>query len=95
MAEENATREDNNEAPISLDRYTFKSLILDVITRWNSTLAMITRALDSKDAIDRLCNDERREKCAIFRRYKMAPDDWQVLSVVAEWLKVSAPLYIH
>jgi hypothetical protein len=88
LAEENATREDNNERPIPLDRNHIKNLILDVQTRWNSTLAMITRALDLQEAVDRLCNDEKRIKCAIFRRYKLSQEDWQILRTVAEWLKV-------
>lgn len=88
LAEENAMREDNNMPPITLDRFFIKNLILDVRTRWNSTLAMITRALESREAIDRICTDERRSKCAIFHRYRMSSDDWKVLGVVAEWLKV-------
>jgi hypothetical protein len=75
LAEENATREDNNLPAISLDHFIIKNLILDVQTRWNSTLVMILQALESRQAIDRICTDERRTKCGIFHRYEMSPDD--------------------
>jgi hypothetical protein len=66
LAELNAAREDNNERPINVDRSAIKNLILDVTTRWNTTLAMLLRALEHRNAIDRICTDTKRPKCAIF-----------------------------
>jgi hypothetical protein len=88
LAELNASREEDNEPPININQAYIKNLILDVKTRWNSTLAMLMRALEYRDAIDRLCTDTRRSKCAIFHRYGLSEEDWKVLAVVAEWLKV-------
>jgi hypothetical protein len=88
LAEVNASREDNNERPINIDREAIKNLILDVKTRWNTTLAMLLRALEHRDSIDRICTDSRRPKCAIFHKYELSEDDWRVLAVLAEWLKV-------
>ena len=49
---------------------------------------MINRALELQVAIDKLRSDKKRIKCKIFRRYLMTSDDWQILRVVSEWLKV-------
>ncbi|KAE9383794.1 hypothetical protein BT96DRAFT_769688, partial [Gymnopus androsaceus JB14] len=56
-------------------------VIRDVRTRWNSTYAMIQRALKLRLAIDEWVFGEERELL-------LTPDQWDMLSKLGDLLKV-------
>ncbi|QRV94993.1 AC9 transposase [Ceratobasidium sp. AG-Ba] len=61
-----------------------KTLILDVVTRWNSMLFMLERALEFREAIDTLT---KYPTVKIFQAYRLSSDDWETVSKMCKWLK--------
>ena len=68
-------------------------LVSDNDTRWNSTLAMILRALKLRKVMEVFCaysQQERREEDRVPAEDRLMEDDWQVL---VELVAVLQPLY--
>lgn len=66
-------------------RKKVKNLILDVVTRWNSTYYMLERALEFSEAIDALTS---HPNVKIYRPYALSKEDWATVSSVCGWLKL-------
>ncbi|CAE6479261.1 unnamed protein product [Rhizoctonia solani] len=69
---------------IPYEKKSIKNLILDVITRWNSTYLMLERALESSEAIDALTS---HSKIKIYRPYALSTSDWAAIRMACKWLK--------
>ncbi|KAG8977373.1 hypothetical protein FRC05_001771 [Tulasnella sp. 425] len=61
------------------------NLLLDVRTRWNSVLFMLERALRYREAIDALCD---HSVWKIYSPYRLSQNEWEVVEMIANWLKV-------
>ncbi|QRV97353.1 AC9 transposase [Ceratobasidium sp. AG-Ba] len=85
---ERAAKEQNR--PYS--KKTIKTLILDVVTRWNSLLFMLERAEEFREAIDALTT---HPKIKIYRPYALSEDDWATVSRVCRWLKFFRDASLH
>ncbi|CAE6431808.1 unnamed protein product [Rhizoctonia solani] len=90
--------EDRNEQTARAENRPYKkkvvkTLILDVVTRWNAMLFMLERALEFREAIDSLTV---HPKVKIYRPYALTCDDWDAVSQACAWLKFfrDASLYI-
>ncbi|KAF5372498.1 hypothetical protein D9758_005231 [Tetrapyrgos nigripes] len=59
------------------------NLILDVVTRWNSTYYMLKHAKQLRLAIDELCICEE-----LYKKYKISEAEWEVLDVILGFLEV-------
>lgn len=70
--------------PPSISRV--KSPILDVVTRWNSTMYMLQRALEFRGVIDELCSAPGYP--IIYHQYRLTTEDWEIIAKVCDWLKV-------
>jgi hAT family C-terminal dimerisation region/BED zinc finger len=56
-----------------------KGLVADVKTRWNSTFAMIERALEMREPLDNTVDADRE-----LRKYQLAGDEWTLLATVCK-----------
>ncbi|CAE7143516.1 unnamed protein product [Rhizoctonia solani] len=90
--------EDRNEQTTRAENQPYKkkvvkTLILDVVTRWNSMLLMLERGLEFREAIDLLTV---HPQVKIYRPYGLTSDDWVSVSQACTWLKFfrDASLYI-
>ncbi len=61
-----------------------KLLPRDVRTRWNSTYDMADECLRYREAIDRMCADQKYK----LRRYELLPAEWEIVRQLREVLKV-------
>ncbi|KAK1215151.1 hypothetical protein PQX77_022248 [Marasmius sp. AFHP31] len=59
------------------------NLILDVVTRWNSTYFMLKQGKYLHAAIDEIC-----QRNDLYRRYRVSTVEWDVLDLVIEFLEV-------
>ncbi|KAF5338577.1 hypothetical protein D9758_016974 [Tetrapyrgos nigripes] len=59
------------------------NLILDIITRWNSTYFMVKRAKELRAAIDELCTQND-----LYKKYKISSEEWEVIDVIVEFLEL-------
>ncbi|QRV78693.1 hAT family dimerization protein [Ceratobasidium sp. AG-Ba] len=63
---------------------TTKTLILDVMTRWNSVFLMLERALEFSETINYLTG---HAKVAVYRPYALSTDEWGAVLQVCKWLQ--------
>ncbi|CAE6444320.1 unnamed protein product [Rhizoctonia solani] len=82
IEEDNQRHAKANNMPY--EKKSVKNLILDIITRWNSTYLMLERALESSEAIDALTS---HSKIKIYRPYALSPNDWAMIGMACKWLK--------
>ncbi|KAF5361627.1 hypothetical protein D9758_007393 [Tetrapyrgos nigripes] len=57
------------------------NLILDIITRWNSTYFMVKRAKELRAYYTNTRND-------LYKKYKISSEEWEVVDVIIEFLEI-------
>jgi hypothetical protein len=70
------------EAQCNAKKIAFLHPIKDVKTRWNSTHALICRALELKPALKQLCSSEKR-----LRPFRLLGEEWLLLEDLRDLLK--------
>jgi hypothetical protein len=65
-------------------------MVRDVATRWNSTAALLERALQLREALNQLVVSEQhnRPRTARLRRFQLSKNEWELLDRLFPLLEV-------
>ena len=64
-----------------------KAIVLDVETRWNSTLYMLNRSLELQDSLDKVVTGDKA-----LSKFMLSSTDWEQLREIQQLLSVFEPL---
>jgi len=61
----------------------YRNPVIDMPIRWNSTLAMLNRALQLRRGINALCTDKE-----ILKKFALTKAEWSLIEKMVEFLNV-------